>query len=141
MAGEQGMRLARRLFPAAVALSLLAIPAHAGFAEDVALQLQTQGYDRVAISETLLGRARITASGASGTREIILNPRTGEILRDLWTSASGATGGGAIFETGEDDEDGDDGGKGRGRGRGRGGDDGDGDNDSDGEGDGDGGDD
>ena len=47
-------------------------------------QLTRQGFVDVAQERTLLGRVRITATRNGGHREIIFNPNTGEILRDLW---------------------------------------------------------
>ena len=62
------------------------------FADDVVGQLTGQGFTNVAVGTTWLGRIRITAEREGGTREIILNPRTGEILRDTWTAADGSVG-------------------------------------------------
>ncbi len=59
------------------------------FAESVVAQLKKQGYRHVRVERTLLGRTRILAERNGGQREIILNPRTGEILRDLWITVSG----------------------------------------------------
>lgn len=42
------------------------------------------GYSDILVSRTLLGRVKIEADGDEGRREIIVNPRTGEILRDLF---------------------------------------------------------
>lgn len=86
-----------------------------GFADSVVGQLRAQGFDHVAVERTMLGRVRIRADHADGTREIILNPRTGEILRDLWIGGSQDTPRTGRLVT---DDDGEDGGKGRGRGRG-----------------------
>ena len=61
----------------------------AAFADVVVDQLRAQGYETLVIERTLLGRVRILAQKAGKTREIILNPRTGEILRDVLTDASG----------------------------------------------------
>jgi len=47
-------------------------------------QLQKQGYSDVRVGRTLLGRTRIVAEGEGREREIVVNPRTGEILRDVW---------------------------------------------------------
>lgn len=47
-------------------------------------QLQREGYARISMTTTLLGRIRIQAEGQKGQREIVLNPRTGEVLRDVW---------------------------------------------------------
>lgn len=91
------------------------------FSDSIVSQLRQRGFQSIAVERTMLGRTRIVAIGNGGRREIILNPRTGEILRDLWVSSgsdgdlgsnSGSSGGGLI----EDDDD-----SGRGRGRGRGG--------------------
>ena len=60
------------------------------FADDVLQQLAGQGYANISVETTFLGRVRILAEGDGGHREIILNPRTGEILRDLWIAAGGA---------------------------------------------------
>ncbi|WP_439522192.1 hypothetical protein [Marivita sp.] len=52
-------------------------------AEDqVVNQLKRQGYQRITLGRTLLGRTRIVATGPRGRREIVLNPSTGAILRD-----------------------------------------------------------
>jgi hypothetical protein len=68
----------------------LALPAFAAFSDDVVTQLGEQGYQNITVSTTWLGRVRILATRDGGTREIVLNPRTGEILRDLWTAADGS---------------------------------------------------
>lgn len=71
------------------ALAVVALLASASFAraetrvEAVARHLTEQGY-AVEISRTFLGRARIEAHKGTLEREIILNPITGEILRDYW---------------------------------------------------------
>ena len=53
-----------------------------GEAEIIAA-LEAQGFAVVETGRTLLGRIRITAEGAAGTREVILHQRTGEVLRDV----------------------------------------------------------
>jgi hypothetical protein len=55
-----------------------------GFADQIVSQLRRQGYTGISVSNTWLGRTRIVAQSADGSREIIIDPRTGEILRDLW---------------------------------------------------------
>lgn len=90
-------------------------------------QLKAQGYTSVEVSRTLLGRARIVAKRPGEQREIIVNPRTGEILRDYWQGNKN-NGGGLLNrstenETETENEADDGSGQGRGRGRGRGGDD------------------
>ena len=59
----------------------------ATYAEDVVRQLTKQGFYNIAVDTTWLGRVRIHADRSDGQREIILNPRTGEILRDSWQAA------------------------------------------------------
>lgn len=76
----------------------------AGYADAVVAQLQRQGYDRIETEETWLGRVRIVAERDDGSREIILNPRTGEILRDLWLLSNGQAGRSLLIGTGEDDD-------------------------------------
>lgn len=122
------------------ALVSVATPAFAeSYSDNVVSQLKRRGFKRITVGRTLLGRTRIVATGNGGRREIILNPRTGEILRDLWTAnGSGSesdSSGGLISNSGsgnnntdgdddkDDDKDtGDDDSSGQGRGRGRGGD-------------------
>ena len=90
----------RRDFVLGVALLALAAPAQAnGIVDALVAELRAAGYTRIEVGQTWLGRTRIVAEGARGEREIVVNPRTGEVLRDL-----------------RDDDD-------SGRGRGRGGDD------------------
>lgn len=116
----------------------------------VVSQLHAQGYREISISKTWLGRTRIVAVSRELRREIVMNARTGEILRDLWEprndlletpdsshgrGGQGSDGGRAGDDDDRDDEDGDDDGD---DGDDDGGDDGDGD-DGDGD-DGDGGD-
>lgn len=119
-------------------------------------QLRQQGYTEITVTRTFLGRDRIVATSPTREREIIVNPRTSEILRDYTesrddagaeaprrglldlfggnTAADNRTGGADSGETGDDGDSGDDGGDG---GDSDGGDGGDGDGDG---GDGDGGD-
>ena len=69
----------------ALAFAVLANPAQADpLVDRVTDQLAQQGYTRIVVSRTFLGRIRIEATGGNAEREIILNPRTGEILRDYW---------------------------------------------------------
>lgn len=96
------MRL--RALALALALLLSAGAAHGlGIADRVAQQLRAEGYVEVTISRTLLGRTRIYAIGPNGTREIIIDPRNGEILRDLWIGADNvAVLGHFVLEEGSD---------------------------------------
>ena len=71
-------------------LGLAASPAAAqDVAADIVAQLVRQGFDTVVQERTLLGRVQIIASRGDGQREIIVNPNTGEILRDLWLPLPG----------------------------------------------------
>jgi hypothetical protein len=112
----------RRMFLAlGVSAALSGQMAYAqSFTDSVVDQLRRQGFSSISVGRTLLGRTRIVAEGNGGRREIILNPRTGEILRDFWQSGSGSSGGGEDGSRILRDDDRNDG---SGRGRGRGGDD------------------
>lgn len=109
-----------------------AVCGHAAFAQNyadsVVDQLRQQGFARITVRRTLLGRTQIVAQGNGGRREIILNPRTGEILRDFWQANSGSDSGNGDRLLREDSG---------GRGRGRGGDDNNDDSDNSGQGGGD----
>lgn len=48
----------------------------------VTASLMAQGYEVQLVHWTLLGRIRIVAVNATIRREIVINPNTGEILRD-----------------------------------------------------------
>ena len=60
-----------------------------GFQTAVVAQLRSQGYREINVERTMLGRVRIVGAKGSGSREIILNPRTGEILRDVSLAEDG----------------------------------------------------
>ncbi len=102
----------------------LALQAGAAFAqsyeEAVLAQLRQEGYAQITMTTTMLGRIRFVAIGAKGQREIVLNPRTGEVLRDVWfvdSSNSGNSGSGksagsksvASDDAGDDDSEDDNG--------------------------------
>ncbi len=59
-------------------------------ATQVVAELTRQSYSDIKVYTTWLGRVRILAHRDGGVREIVLNPRTGEILRDLWTASNGS---------------------------------------------------
>lgn len=64
---------------------LFAVPAMSdGRLDAITQQLSAQGYDRIKVSKTFLGLVRVEAQRKGLQREIIFNPRTGEILRDYW---------------------------------------------------------
>ncbi|WP_441861153.1 hypothetical protein [Phaeovulum sp. W22_SRMD_FR3] len=52
--------------------------------DQIVKQLYAQGYSAVSVERTWLGRTRILARNSEAQREIIVNPATGEILRDFW---------------------------------------------------------
>ncbi len=56
-----------------------------GFVDAIVKQLKRQGFIELRVENTWLGRVRIVGHTAEGTREIIVNPNSGEILRDLWS--------------------------------------------------------
>ena len=60
--------------------------------ESIARQLQNQGFRDITVRRTFLGRSRITAKSDRFEREIIVNPRTGEILRDYTEQINGTSG-------------------------------------------------
>ena len=75
----------------ALLLALAAAPAAAQSPADVVVaQLRDQGYLRFEVTRTLLGRVQVIAEGPLGRREIVFNPATGEILRDLLRPARSA---------------------------------------------------
>ena len=128
----------RRLFLLTVlSASLLSTTAaRADYADDVVKWLLEEGYTDVEVTRTLLGRVRILARLGSGQRELIINPRTGEILRDVWIAEDGAIKPFHGSKPGDrdDDDEGDDHG-GDNSGPGHGGEDGDDDNSGHGGGD------
>jgi hypothetical protein len=83
---ERKMPPRSRLAASALGLVLcltLALPARAEPIDEVIVaQLRAQGYSQIVVTRTLLGRIRIDAALGGLRREIVLNPRTGEILRD-----------------------------------------------------------
>lgn len=93
----------------ALALSAGAAAAQSRF-DMVVRQLGAQGYAEITVSQTLLGRTRIVARRGDERREIILNPRTGEILRDYWEGPSSAASeaGPSLLDPHDDDEEGED---------------------------------
>lgn len=98
-----------------------------GYADTLLAELRREGYRDIVVSRTLLGRLRVQAARNGRLREIVLNPNTGEILRDLWlvesgddsgsgktrgSGRSGSSGNGGSGNGGSDDGGSDDGGSG-----------------------------
>lgn len=85
----------RRVFLACGAAGVLAVAfaSSAAWADSfqtaVVAQLRGEGYREINVERTMLGRVRIVGAKAGGSREIILNPRTGEILRDVALAEDG----------------------------------------------------
>lgn len=73
----------------------------AGPVDRILDDLSRLGYGQVTVERTLLGRTRIVASNKDTEREIILDPRTGEILRDLWISNDNRSSGGGLVGGGQ----------------------------------------
>lgn len=100
----------RRKFLSAAAGVAVLLAAGPGFAETpvdkVIRQLRKQGFVEIAASRTLLGRARVVAERGEYRREIILNPGSGEILRDIWLDDGGNAIARVLIGDDRDDEDG-----------------------------------
>ena len=80
----------KQRFVLILTMAILATPLAAqDVGSQISEQLRAQGYDAVVVTKTWLGRLRIEARSDGQTREIIVNPRTGEILRDFLSNPSG----------------------------------------------------
>jgi uncharacterized membrane protein YgcG len=97
------------------------MPAWADKQDDIVERLVEAGFGQIEITRTLLGRVRITGTKGNMWRELVINPRTGEILRDVTIvaedgkSKSGSSQGGGRSSnsgsgSGDDKDDSDDGG-------------------------------
>lgn len=101
----------RRVFLAALVGGMAA----AGMAEardrsdDIVRELKRNGYRVTEVGRTFLGRVRILVTRDGGRREIIVNPVTGEILRDLWIARGQGDADGDWDDWDGDDDDRDDG--------------------------------
>lgn len=84
----------RRFLEAAGGLALVgALPATAGaespdYTKEVVNELAREGFRHVTVGRTWLGRIHILAKSKTATREIVINPHNGEILRD-YTALTG----------------------------------------------------
>lgn len=85
--------LSRRGFLIGIGASLVtATPALAqddAVTQSVLRQLEQQGFQVIQVTRTLLGRVRILARRGPLLREIVLDPRNGQIFRDLVTREGG----------------------------------------------------
>lgn len=89
----------------AIVLSLGPAPARAApdVTASVVRQLREQGYRNIAIERTFLGRDVVTARGRTHDREIVIDPRSGVMLRDLVRQHGGAGGASLPIIGGTDD--------------------------------------
>ncbi len=71
--------------------------------DDIARQLRRRGYSDINVTRTLLGRVRVTGRRGMLEREIIVNPNSGEILRDLVIDSRTGTTSSSLFEDGGSD--------------------------------------
>lgn len=65
-----------------IAALLAPLPALAVEPDEIVTQLRAQGFNQITVNRTFLGRIKIEAQASKLHREIVLNPKTGEILRD-----------------------------------------------------------
>jgi len=82
------LRLIPLIFGFAIILATAPVRA-SELADSIVDQLAHYGYQSIEINRTFLGRIRITGEKEDTTREIVLNPRTGIILRDSAVRTSG----------------------------------------------------
>ncbi len=76
------MRIRRGLAILAVSAAMTTAAFATPMQDQVTQALVAQGYEVVMVHRTLLGRVRIVAETAGLCREIVINPYTGEVLRD-----------------------------------------------------------
>lgn len=69
--------------PLALSLALAALAARAETQAEIVAQMQAEGYRSIEVSTTWLRRVRIVAEGGAGLREVVIDPRNGEVLRDF----------------------------------------------------------
>jgi hypothetical protein len=58
--------------------------------EQIIAQLTDQGFANFEISRTFLGRVRVVTQSDRLQRELVFNPKTGEMLRDYWEPLEGS---------------------------------------------------
>lgn len=79
-------RLNRSVLALAVVLAGAGAVRADGVTDTITRQLRQLGYSEITVTRTFLGRDRIVAASPTREREIIVNPRTNEILRDYTES-------------------------------------------------------
>ncbi|KQB15203.1 hypothetical protein, partial [Rhodobacter capsulatus] len=65
--------------PLALSLTLGALAARAETEAEIVAQMQAEGYRSIEVSTTWLRRVRIVAEGGAGLREVVIDPRNGEV--------------------------------------------------------------
>ncbi|KAA9005179.1 hypothetical protein, partial [Histidinibacterium aquaticum] len=73
--------------------------------DQIVSQLRAQGFTSIEASRTLLGRVILHAQSPSYDRELVFNPTTGEILRDLTTIRRGDDSRPRVLNPRSDDDD------------------------------------
>lgn len=107
-------RIADVLFGLVMLLTYPGVALADSFTDRITDQLRQQGYGEIVVTRTFLGRYRIVATTDRIEREIIVNPGTGEILRDYIEDKDDDSASSGLFSLfdrlgGEDgDSDGDD---------------------------------
>jgi len=88
----KGIDMQRRVFFSGMIVALLCATASlaSDYQSSVEAQLRAQGFSDIRVETTWLGRLKITAQRRGTGREIVLNPRNGEILRDIISTQNGA---------------------------------------------------
>jgi hypothetical protein len=108
------MMVMRILLVLFLAFGTVAEAANTLVRDRIVAELQDDGYADIRISSTLLGRMRFIANKPGARREIVVNPRTGEVLRDYIrylsvgsssSGSSGSSGSGHNDDHKEDDDD------------------------------------
>lgn len=84
------LNLPALLLMLAVLLSGAAVHAAPDYAGQVARQLADQGYRQIEVRRSLLGKMIVTGTRPDQQREIVIDPRNGELLRDLVRRGAGA---------------------------------------------------
>jgi hypothetical protein len=96
----------RRKFIVLLASVLLAPgAAYADDIRDIVIDQLTQaGFTEIRVIRTWLGRLRFEAVGDEFSREIVVNPNTGEVLRDIWRKVGSDDMGRGLFDDDDDDD-------------------------------------
>jgi len=63
--------------------------AETGTQAQIVSEMRAEGYTSIEVSTTWLRRVRIVGEGEIGSREVVINPRNGDVLRDYAAPAEG----------------------------------------------------